>query len=79
MKVIKLFADWCGPCKVVENNLNKAGIEHESISIDSEKGEALAEEYSVRNIPVVLVLGDNGELLHRFPGIFNIDKLKEVL
>ena len=41
MKIIKLYADWCGPCKVVEQTLLDLGIEHESINIESDEGDRM--------------------------------------
>ena len=31
MKIIKFYSTSCGPCKVLDSNLKKAGIEYESI------------------------------------------------
>ena len=76
MRLIKLYSNSCGPCKVLENNLKQANIEHESVNITSDKGEELADEYNVRNIPTLLLLdGDN--LVKKFTGILTPDKLKE--
>lgn len=30
IKLIKLYADWCGPCKVLEKMLKDHNIEHEN-------------------------------------------------
>ena len=76
MRLIKLYSNSCGPCKVLENNLKQANIEHESVNITSDKGEELADKYNVRNIPTLLLLdGDN--LVKKFTGILTPDKLKE--
>ena len=42
MKVIKIYADWCGPCKELEKLLKECNIEHESVNIDSMDGEGLS-------------------------------------
>lgn len=76
MKLIKLYSNSCGPCKVLENNLKQANIEHENVLVASDKGEELADKYNVRNIPTLLLLdGDN--LVKKFTGILTPDKLKE--
>ena len=77
MKLIKLYSNSCGPCKVLENNLKQANIEHESVLVTSDKGEELVEKYSVRNIPTLLLLDDNDNLIKKFTGILTPDKLKE--
>lgn len=35
MKVLKIYSRTCGPCKVLESNLQLAGIPHESIDVQS--------------------------------------------
>ena len=77
MKLIKLYSNSCGPCKVLENNLKQANIEHENVLVTSDKGEELVEKYNVRNIPTLLLLDDNDNLIKKFTGILTPDKLKE--
>lgn len=77
MRLIKLYSNSCGPCKVLENNLKQANIEHENVLVASDKGEELVEKYNVRNIPTLLLLDDNGNLIKKFTGILTPDKLKE--
>lgn len=77
MKLIKLYSNSCGPCKVLENNLRQANIEHENVLVASDKGEELVEKYNVRNIPTLLLLDDNDNLIKKFTGILTPDKLKE--
>lgn len=77
MRLIKLYSNSCGPCKVLENNLKQANIEHENVIITSDKGEELADKYSVRNIPTLLLLDNNDNLIKKFTGILTPDKLKE--
>ena len=38
MKVLKIYSRTCGPCKVLESNLQLAGIPHESIDVQSVEG-----------------------------------------
>lgn len=77
MRLIKLYSNSCGPCKVLENNLKQANIEHESVLVTSDEGEELVEKYNVRNIPTLLLLDDNDNLIKKFTGILTPDKLKE--
>lgn len=37
MKVLKIYSRTCGPCKVLESNLQLAGIPHESIDVQELK------------------------------------------
>lgn len=68
-KLIKLYADWCGPCKVLEKMLQESNIEHENVNIDSPDGEGLSLKYNVRAIPTMLVLDDDGNLLRKMTGL----------
>lgn len=68
-KLIKLYADWCGPCKVLEKMLVESNVEHESVNIDSPDGEGLSLKYNVRAIPTMLVLDEDGNLLRKMTGL----------
>lgn len=63
MKVIKIYADWCGPCKELEKLLRECNIEHESVNIDSMDGEGLSLKYNIKSLPTLLVTDDEGNLL----------------
>lgn len=69
MKIVKLYADWCGPCRVLGGMLVENNIEHESVNIDSPEGEDLAAKYGVRTIPTMLVFDENNNLLRKKTGI----------
>jgi thioredoxin 1 len=48
--ILKFYADWCGPCKVLEKTLQSIGVKYKSIDVDTKEGEDLA-MYTVRNVP----------------------------
>jgi len=74
MKFYKFYADWCGPCRVLTANLEKAGIEYEPINI--EENEELCTTYGIRNIPVFIAVEDGNEVA-RFTGIKTPDAIKQ--
>ena len=76
MKIIKLYADWCGPCKVVEQTLLDLGIEHESINIESDEGDELASKYSIRSIPALLKF-DKDKFIDKLVGNRSTNEIKE--
>ena len=76
MKVIKIYSETCGPCKVLEKNLVEAGVEYDSVDVTSEEGEDLTETYGVRAVPTLLLVDDNGTLLNKHTGILNVDEIK---
>lgn len=73
MKIIKFYSDTCGPCKVLDSNLKKAGIEY--VSIDANSDSSLVEKYKIRAVPT-LIKEDNGVELSRHVGIMTEEQLK---
>ena len=75
MKFYKFYADWCGPCRVLTNTLNKAQIEYEPINVDN--NEELVEKYNIRTIPVFIAVKDDGAEIDRFVGVKSVDAIKQ--
>lgn len=74
MKVVKLWASWCQPCKVLSRNLegfNSCLLEE--VNVD-ENQEAM-HEYGVRNIPALIIEKD-GEVLERIVGVISKEQLE---
>ena len=62
-KVIKFYADWCGPCRVygkawdkVVEELNDV-VEFQEVNIEEDTS-GLAAEYKVAGIPMTVVIKD---------------------
>jgi thioredoxin 1 len=64
IEVLKFSARWCGPCRVLAENLE--GVEGIT-NIDIDKDMELARSYNVRNVPL-LVFKKNGKEVHRQTG-----------
>lgn len=79
MKLLKIYSDTCGPCKVLEKNLQLANIEHESFNISSEQGEEIVDKYDVRAVPTLILLNDNNEVIKKHTGVMNIEDLKKFI
>lgn len=77
MKVLKIYSKTCGPCKVLENNLQLAGIPHESIDVQSIQGENIIAKYEIRTVPTLLLVDDEGKVVKRHNGLLSIQELKE--
>lgn len=75
MKIIKFYSDTCGPCKVLDSNLKKVGIEYESINANSDENDPLVEKYKIRAVPT-LIKEDNGMEIDRHVGIMTEEQLK---
>ena len=77
MKVLKIYSKTCGPCKVLENNLQLAGIPHESIDIESIQGEDIIAKYEIRTVPTLILVDDDGKVIKRHTGLLGVQELKE--
>ena len=75
MKFYKFYADWCGPCRVLTNTLDKAQIEYEPINVDD--NEELVRKYDIKTIPVFIAVKDDGTEIDRFIGVKSVDAIKQ--
>lgn len=70
MKLIKFYTNWCGPCKVLTNNIlsqvDLSGVE--LVEVDAEKEIDLATKYKIQSVPV-LVFEKDGVEVDRINGI----------
>lgn len=71
MKVVKYYADWCGPCKAMTPELarfvsdNNIELEEVNIEVDSQAAQAA----SIRSIPTLVVLDDDGAEVARYHNV----------
>lgn len=77
MKVLKFYADWCGPCKglstVIKGAEGKISVPIEEVNIDNELMTSV--EYGVRSVPTMILVDDNGAELKRHVGMLNEEQL----
>lgn len=78
MKVIKIGAEWCMPCKVLDKALENFDA-CEVVRYDAEEDDEIVEKYKIRNIPVTILLNDNDEEIKRWVGVFNVNEISEEL
>lgn len=78
MKLIKVYAEWCGPCRVLEKMLTDNNVDYTSINIDTPEGEEFSEKYKIRNIPVLIKMQEDTEI-DRLVGVPNLEQLKDFI
>lgn len=74
-RVIKFYADWCKPCKVLTNTLKEiqTDVLIEDVNID-DKFE-VAQEFGIRGVPTMVMLDENTEV-KRKTGLLNKTELE---
>ncbi len=80
MKLIKIGADWCQPCKELDKrlaNFNKCPVIKYYADNEDEETEKALEKYNVRNIPVTILEDDNGNIIKKWTGLVNIKDIEE--
>ena len=76
--LVKFGADWCGPCRQVEAELDRLAATTSNLSvvkIDIERDRKLASHYGVKSIPH-LVLFKHGQQVGQFVGYLKQKELK---
>ncbi len=81
---VDFYTTWCGPCKMLKRHSfpDKAvgeffNANFINVSIDAENGEGveLANKYSVRAYPTLLVLDKDGKVVHSSLGYMSPEQL----
>jgi thiol:disulfide interchange protein len=70
---IDFYADWCGPCKMLDKAYFKPALKQESsrwimVKIDADKDKAAVNKYDVSGLPTMLFLDSNGKIKARKTG-----------
>ena len=81
MRVLKFYADWCGPCKglsmVIKSAGDKVTLPIEEINIDNEI--MMSVDYGVRSVPTMILVDQNNTELKRHVGTLNEEQLLNFL
>lgn len=78
-RLLKFYSKTCGPCKLLENNLQHLQVEHENIDINTNKGMNLAAEYGVRNVPTLVLLDYQDKMIKKQSGLMNTKQIEEFI
>lgn len=82
--ILKFYADWCAPCRVLTSTIQNLDnekakdIHFGEINVEDDFAEGIIQDYQIRGIPVLLFF-KNGELIDRTVGNVPSSKILEII
>jgi thioredoxin 1 len=78
--LVDYYADWCGPCKMLEPTVEEIAAETEAVvlKVDIDELQALAQDRGIRSVPT-LEFYANGEQAERLIGVQDKANLVEII
>ena len=74
--LVDFSASWCGPCRMLEPNLDELSKEFNVLKIDIDQFRNLTDSFNIMSVPT-MVLFNNGEVVKQDVGYKSLDELKE--
>ena len=62
-KFLYFSAAWCGPCRQLGPVMEQLSSQYPVRKIDVGTNQLLAQQYNIRNIPTVLLIDEDGDVL----------------
>jgi thioredoxin 1 len=80
--MVKFFADWCGPCKVMEPRVAEVAETYEGklkvVKVDIDSARGLVKKYSLRGLPYIAIFKD-GEKVDGIEGAIGKEKVVDLV
>jgi thioredoxin 1 len=76
--LVDFSASWCGPCRMLEPNLDELSKEFNVLKIDIDQFRNLTDSFNIMSVPT-MILFDNGEVVKQDVGYKSLDELKEFI
>ncbi|MFC5369179.1 thioredoxin [Salinirubrum litoreum] len=74
------YADWCGPCKMLEPVVEELAAETDATvaKVDVDRLQRLAQQYRVQGVPTMYLFAD-GEQVEQMVGVRQRDELRSLI
>ena len=80
--LVDFFADWCGPCKVMNPIIKEVkeiiGDDATILKVNVDNNQALARKYQIRGVPTFIIF-KNGDVQWQQSGIIDKNKLVDII
>ena len=80
--ILKFGSEWCEPCHALEGELEDVDDDNENISVlmvDCDESQELASQYSVRQLPTMLIYTNAETLIYRGEGVVLASDIEEMI
>ncbi len=75
--IVDIYADWCGPCKVLGSVLFQVEVDGKLFKVDSDECPNISSKYGIVSLPTLLFFYD-GELKETTVGIKSVEAITEI-
>ena len=72
MKILKFYADWCTPCKLLNSVIARYHGDVDIEDIDVEQNSSLADQYKIEDIPTCIIIDNQGNEVERVVGVMSL-------
>jgi len=81
MKVLKFYANWCGPCKAQTQIIKSAGdkIKMTIEEVDIDNNVFMATNFNIRSVPTMVMVDSDEKEIKRTAGLMKEKELLEWL